>query len=80
MWLYFIIALIIIYFINEYIYYYRALYRRDNIEDYYFFPLPYTEEYSRERMNEYYRVVLTHCLFLHVSPVCAYSYCALNSI
>jgi len=77
MWYYFIVLLIIIYFINEYIYYCRTM---KMTSEWKLLPLDYTDKYSPERKNEYYRVVYTHCLFLHIAPVTMYSYCALSSI
>ena len=64
---------------NEYIYYCRTA-KKYNETEFNVVPLEYTNKDSEEREEEYYRVVLTHCLFLHIAPVSIYSYCALSSL
>ncbi len=78
-WYYFIFILAIAYIINEYIYYCRTM-KKYNEAKFNVVPLDYTDKNSEEREQEYYRVVYTHCLFLHIAPVTMYSYCALASI
>jgi hypothetical protein len=78
-WYYFILILATVYSINEYIYYCRTA-KKYNETEFNVVPLDYTNKDSEEREEEYYRVVLTHCLFLHIAPVSIYSYCALGSL
>lgn len=77
-WYYFIVILAIAYIINEYIYYCKTM-KKYNEAEFNVVPLDYTDKDSKEREDEYYRVVYTHCLFLHIAPVTMYSYCALAS-
>lgn len=79
-WNYFMVFLTIVFLISEYIFYSKCMLKDNNESSFNFYPLIYTNEYSKERELEYYRSVLTHCVFLHIMPIFVYFYCCYNSL
>jgi hypothetical protein len=78
-WNNFIVFLIILFVINDYIFYSKCVIKENKESIFYLYPLVYATEHTKEREFEYYRNVFTHCIFIHVMPILVYFYCCYKS-
>ena len=79
LWNNFIFFTAFIVLFNEYIYYRKCIDKNSNSSNFHLYPLVYEEENTKAREFEHYRVVFTHCLFIHCMPVIVGVYCFYKS-